>query len=83
MERPVTAGCGRTRRRSASAQGESASGGDLAAGAALKLHDDGQPPAQLIFVYGVAHSVIPPMSADGLVWALQRRALRWRREFTR
>jgi acetyl esterase/lipase len=45
--------------------GGASAGANLAAGAALKLRDaDGQPPAHLIFVYGVAHSVIPPMSAD-------------------
>ena len=45
--------------------GGASAGANLAAGAALKLRDaDGQPPAQLIFAYGVAHSVIPPMSAD-------------------
>jgi acetyl esterase/lipase len=45
--------------------GGASAGANLAAGAALKLRDaDGQPPAHLIFAYGVAHSVIPPMSAD-------------------
>jgi acetyl esterase len=45
--------------------GGASAGANLAAGAALKLRDaDGQPPAQLIFAYGVAHTVIPPLSAD-------------------
>jgi acetyl esterase len=45
--------------------GGASAGANLAAGAALKLRDaDGQPPAGLIFAYGVAHSVIPPMSAE-------------------
>ena len=45
--------------------GGASAGANLAAGAALKLRDaDGQPPAHLIFAYGVAHAVIPPMSAD-------------------
>jgi acetyl esterase len=45
--------------------GGGSAGANLAAGAALKLRDaDGQPPAHLIFAYGVAHSVIPPLSAD-------------------
>ena len=45
--------------------GGASAGANLAAGAALKLRDaDGQPPAGLIFVYGVAHSVVPPMSAE-------------------
>ena len=45
--------------------GGASAGANLAAGAALKLRDaDGQPPAHLIFAYGVAHSVIPPMSAE-------------------
>ena len=45
--------------------GGASAGANLAAGAALKLRDaDGQLPAHLIFAYGVAHSVIPPMSAD-------------------
>jgi acetyl esterase/lipase len=45
--------------------GGGSAGANLAAGAALKLRDaDGRPPAQLIFAYGVAHSVLPPMSAD-------------------
>ena len=45
--------------------GGASAGANLAAGAALKLRDaDGQPPAHLIFAYGVAHTVIPPMSAD-------------------
>lgn len=43
--------------------GGASAGANLAAGAALKLRDaDGQPPAQLVFAYGVAHSVLPPMS---------------------
>jgi acetyl esterase len=47
------------------AVGGASAGANLAAGAALKLRDaDGQPPAQLIFAYGVAHTVIPPLSAD-------------------
>jgi len=45
--------------------GGASAGANLAAGAALKLRDaDGEPPAGLIFVYGVAHSVIPPLSAE-------------------
>ena len=45
--------------------GGASAGANLAAGAALKLRDaDGQPPAALVFAYGVAHSVIPPMSAE-------------------
>jgi acetyl esterase/lipase len=44
--------------------GGASAGANLAAGAALKLRDDGLPPAQLIFAYGVAHSVIPPLSAE-------------------
>jgi acetyl esterase/lipase len=45
--------------------GGASAGANLAAGAALKLRDaDGQPPASLIFAYGVAHTVLPPMSAD-------------------
>jgi acetyl esterase len=45
--------------------GGASAGANLAAGAALRLRDaDGQPPAGLIFVYGVAHSVVPPMSAE-------------------
>jgi acetyl esterase/lipase len=45
--------------------GGASAGANLAAGAALKLRDaDRQPPAQLIFAYGVAHTVIPPLSAD-------------------
>ena len=45
--------------------GGASAGANLAAGAALKLRDaDGKPPAHLIFAYGVAHTVIPPMSAD-------------------
>lgn len=45
--------------------GGASAGANLAAGAALKLRDaDGQPPAGLIFAYGVAHPVIPPMSAE-------------------
>jgi len=45
--------------------GGASAGANLAAGAALKLRDaDGQPPAQLVFAYGVAHSVLPPMSRD-------------------
>jgi acetyl esterase/lipase len=47
------------------AVGGASAGANLAAGAALKLRDaGGQPPAQLIFAYGVAHTVIPPLSAD-------------------
>jgi acetyl esterase/lipase len=65
-----SAGHGRTRPRSASTRdgvsaGGASAGANLAAGAALKLRDDdGQPPAGLIFAYGVAHSVVPPMSAE-------------------
>ena len=45
--------------------GGASAGANLAAGAALKLRDaDGQPPAHLIFAYGVAHPVLPPVSAD-------------------
>jgi acetyl esterase/lipase len=45
--------------------GGASAGANLAAGAALKLRDaDGQPPAGLIFVYGVAHAVVPPVSAE-------------------
>jgi acetyl esterase len=45
--------------------GGASAGANLAAGAALRLRDaDGQPPAGLIFVYGVAHSVVPPMSPE-------------------
>lgn len=45
--------------------GGASAGANLAAGAALRLRDaDGQPPAGLIFAYGVAHPVIPPMSAE-------------------
>ena len=45
--------------------GGASAGANLAAGAALKLRDaDEQPPAGLIFVYGVAHSVVPPLSAE-------------------
>jgi acetyl esterase/lipase len=45
--------------------GGASAGANLAAGAALKLRDaDGRPPARLVFAYGVAHSVIPPLSAD-------------------
>jgi acetyl esterase/lipase len=45
--------------------GGASAGANLAAGAALRLRDvDGLPPAHLIFAYGVAHHVIPPMSAD-------------------
>ena len=48
--------------------GGASAGANLAAGAALKLRDaDGQPPAQLIFAYGVAHPVLPPVSADQAV----------------
>ena len=40
--------------------GGASAGANLAAGAALRLRDaDGQPPAGLIFVYCVAHSVVP------------------------
>jgi acetyl esterase/lipase len=45
--------------------GGASAGANLAAGAALRLRDaDGRPPAQLIFAYGVAHPVLPPLSAD-------------------
>ncbi|MFY9653878.1 MAG: alpha/beta hydrolase [Trebonia sp.] len=45
--------------------GGASAGANLAAGAALRLRDaDGQPPAGLIFAYGVAHSVIPPVSGE-------------------
>jgi acetyl esterase len=48
--------------------GGASAGANLAAGAALKLRDaDGQPPAHLIFAYGVAHPVLPPVSADQAV----------------
>jgi acetyl esterase/lipase len=48
--------------------GGASAGANLAAGAALRLRDaDGQPPAQLIFAYGVAHPVLPPVSADQAV----------------
>jgi acetyl esterase len=44
--------------------GGGSAGANLAAGAALRLRDaDGQPPAQLIFVYGIAHPVLPPLPA--------------------
>jgi acetyl esterase/lipase len=44
--------------------GGASAGANLAAGAALKLRDeDARPPAHLIFAYGVAHPVIPPMTA--------------------
>jgi acetyl esterase/lipase len=47
------------------AVGGASAGANLAAGAALKLRDaEGRPPAQLIFAYGVAHMVIPPLAAD-------------------
>jgi len=45
--------------------GGASAGANLAAGAALRLRDtDGQPPAQLIFAYGVAHPILPPLPAD-------------------
>lgn len=45
--------------------GGASAGANLAAGAALRLRDaDGQPPAQLIFAYGVAHPVLPPVSGE-------------------
>jgi acetyl esterase len=45
--------------------GGGSAGANLAAGAALKLRDaDARVPAQLIFVYGVAHPVVPTMSDD-------------------
>jgi acetyl esterase len=44
--------------------GGGSAGANLAAGAALRLRDEGQPPTGLIFVYGVAHAVLPPLSAD-------------------
>jgi acetyl esterase/lipase len=45
--------------------GGASAGANLAAGAALKLRDaDGWVPAHLVFAYGVAHSVLPAMSAD-------------------
>jgi acetyl esterase/lipase len=45
--------------------GGASAGACLAAGAALKLRDaDGQPPAHLVFAYGVAHPVLPPVSSD-------------------
>ena len=48
--------------------GGASAGANLAAGAALRLRDtDGQPPAGLIFAYGVAHSVIPPVSGEHAV----------------
>jgi acetyl esterase len=48
--------------------GGASAGANLAAGAALRLRDtDDRPPAQLIFAYGVAHPVLPPLSADQAV----------------
>jgi acetyl esterase/lipase len=45
--------------------GGASAGANLAAGAALRLRDaDGRPPARLIFAYGVAHPVLPPVPAD-------------------
>jgi len=45
--------------------GGASAGANLAAGAALKLRDaDGQPPAHLVFAYGVAHPVLPPVSGE-------------------
>lgn len=45
--------------------GGASAGANLAAGAALRLRDaDGRPPAHLIFAYGVAHHIVPPMSAE-------------------
>ena len=45
--------------------GGASAGASLAAGAALKLRDaDGQPPAHLVFAYGVAHPVLPPVSGE-------------------
>jgi acetyl esterase/lipase len=50
--------------------GGASAGGNLAAGAALKLRDrDGWQPSALVFVYGVAHAVVPPPS-PGLAAAL-------------
>ena len=44
--------------------GGASAGGNLAIGAALKLRDeDGEPPAALLPIYPVAHSVLPPASA--------------------
>jgi acetyl esterase/lipase len=48
--------------------GGASAGACLAAGAALRLRDaDGQPPAHLVFAYGVAHPVLPPVSGDQAV----------------
>ncbi|WP_138760783.1 alpha/beta hydrolase [Modestobacter altitudinis] len=45
--------------------GGASAGGNLAIGAALKLRDeDGRPPAALLPIYPVAHSVLPPASAS-------------------
>ncbi|WP_123670684.1 alpha/beta hydrolase [Actinocorallia herbida] len=45
--------------------GGASAGANLAAGAALKLRDeDDRPPAHLIFAYGVAHAVLPPLSPE-------------------
>lgn len=45
--------------------GGASAGGNLAAGAALKLRDeDGQLPAALLPIYPVAHAVLPPASAS-------------------
>ena len=45
--------------------GGASAGGNLAIGAALKLRDeDGEPPAALLPIYPVAHSVLPPASAS-------------------
>lgn len=45
--------------------GGASAGANLAAGAALKLRDeDRRPPAHLIFAYGVAHAVLPPLGPE-------------------
>ena len=65
---PRSPGCGTTPRRSAStptriAVGGASAGANLTAGAVLKLRDrDGWLPSALVFVYGVAHPVVPPPS---------------------
>jgi acetyl esterase/lipase len=48
--------------------GGASAGANLAAGAALRLRDaDGRPPAHLVFAYGVAHPVLPPVPGDQAV----------------
>ncbi|SHN43112.1 alpha/beta hydrolase [Cryptosporangium aurantiacum] len=45
--------------------GGASAGGNLAIGAALKLRDaDDHPPAALLAIYAVAHTVLPPASAS-------------------